>query len=90
MITSKIKFKNFEFKKKVTQINKKLKNILNSSNQIINSLKSDYKYSYSKEFIKKFKKNSNLRIIGIGGSSLGFKAIKSFLSDKIKKKNYFS
>ena len=89
MITSKIKFKNFEFKKKVTQINKKLKNILNSSNQIINSLKSDYKYSYSKEFIKKFKKNSNLRIIGIGGSSLGFKAIKSFLSDKIKKKIIF-
>ena len=89
MITSKIKFKNFRFKKKITQINKKLEKILDDNNSVINSLKPDYKYSYNKKFIKKFKKNFNLRIIGIGGSSLGFKAIYNFLSSKIKKKVVF-
>ena len=38
-----------------------------------------------KEDITKFKKNSNFRIIGIGGSSLGTKAIYDFLRHKIKK-----
>ena len=44
-----------------------------------------YKYSFKKKEIKKFKKNSDYRVIGIGGSSLGTKAIYDFLKYKIKK-----
>ena len=44
-----------------------------------------YKYSFEKNYIKKFKNNSNFRIIGMGGSSLGTKAIYDFLKDKISK-----
>ena len=89
MITSKIKFKNFEFEKKVSTISNKLKEILNDNNQVIKSLKPDYKYSYNKKLIKKYNGILKLRIIGIGGSSLGFKAIYNFLNDKIKKKVTF-
>ena len=60
------------------------------SNEVINSLKSNYKYSYSQKFINKFKnKFSSLKLIGMGGSILGTKAIYSFLNHKVKKKIYF-
>ncbi len=89
MITSKIKFKNFGIEKKVSTISNKLKEILNDNNQVIKSLKPDYKYSYNKKLIKNYNGILNLKIIGIGGSSLGFKAIYNFLCDKIKKKVTF-
>ena len=44
-----------------------------------------YKYSYKNKQIQKFKKNSNYRIIGMGGSSLGARAIYDFLKNKINK-----
>ena len=53
------------------------------------TLKPTYKYSYSKKIIKKYKKLSNLRIIGMGGSVLGSEAIYDFLKPKIKKKITF-
>ena len=85
MITSKINFKNFRLKKKNVFIGKYLIKIIKDPNAIINSLKNDYKYSYKKSFLKKFKNYLNLRIIGMGGSVLGFKVIHSFLFEKIKK-----
>ena len=89
MINSRINFKNFRFKKRDLQIKKYLIEITKSSNAIINSLKKDYKYSYKKLLLRKLTKYQNLRVIGMGGSVLGFKAIHSFLFSKVKKKFTF-
>tara|TARA_A100001015_G_scaffold38274_1_gene42092 strand:- start:1821 stop:2984 length:1164 start_codon:yes stop_codon:yes gene_type:complete len=89
IITRNILFKSFS-KKYSSSINNKLKLLLRENNQILNSLKSSYRYSYSKKFVNRYKKNfSILRIIGMGGSILGTKAIFSFLKKKIKKKIIF-
>ena len=89
MLTRNILFKNFN-KKYSSSVNSKLRFILGKNNEILNSLKSSYRYSYSKKFINKYKKNfSILRIVGMGGSILGTKAIFSFLEKKIKKKIIF-
>jgi glucose-6-phosphate isomerase len=89
MINSRINFKNFRFKKRNLQIKKYLIEITKSSNAIINSLKKDYKYSYKKLLLRKLTKYQNLRVIGMGGSVLGFKAIHSFLFSKVKRKFTF-
>ena len=88
MLTSNINFKNFKIKK--------IKNIKNFINEIwfkkikfLDSLRSNYKYNYTKSQIRKFKKNKNFRIIGMGGSTLGTEAIYQFLNHKIKKKFMF-
>ena len=89
IITRNILFKNFN-KKYSSSINNKLDFVLRNNNEILKSLKSNYRYSYSKKFVNKHKKNfSILRIIGMGGSILGTKAIFSFLEKKIKKKIVF-
>tara|TARA_B100001063_G_C16765388_1_gene558319 strand:+ start:440 stop:1603 length:1164 start_codon:yes stop_codon:yes gene_type:complete len=89
IITKNILFKNFS-KKYSSSINSKLRFLLRENNEILNSLKSSYKYSYSKKLVNKYKKNfSILRIIGMGGSILGTKAIFSFLEKKVKKKIIF-
>ena len=89
IITKNIYFKNFS-KKYSSSINNKLKFLLKENNEILNSLKSSYKYSYSSKFINRYKKNfSILRIIGMGGSSLGAHAIYDFLKNKIKKNFLF-
>ena len=89
IITRNILFKNFS-KKYSSSINNKLKLLLRENNEILNSLKSSYRYSYSNKFVIRYKKNfSILRIVGMGGSILGTKAIFSFLEKKIKKKIVF-
>ena len=89
IITKNIYFKNFS-KKYSSSVNSKLKFLLKENNEILNSLKSSYKYSYSNKFINSYKKRfSILRIIGMGGSVLGTKAIFNFLKKKIKKKIIF-
>ena len=62
--------------------------ILNENSEILNSLKSTYKNSYSKKILSKAKKFKEISIIGMGGSILGTEAIHSFLKHKKKKKNY--
>ena len=91
IITRNLIFENFKSKKNSPNVKKKLRFILSDkSNEVINSLKSNYKYSYSQKFINKFKnKFSSLKLIGMGGSILGTKAIYSFLNHKVKKKIYF-
>ncbi|MBC8295952.1 MAG: glucose-6-phosphate isomerase [Pelagibacterales bacterium] len=88
MLTSNIKFKNFNISK--------IKNLKNFKNEkwfkkirLFESLKLNYKYSYTKEQIKKINKNKNFRLIGMGGSTLGAEAIYQFLNHKIKKKFIF-
>tara|TARA_Y100001970_G_scaffold58400_1_gene74144 strand:- start:11102 stop:12262 length:1161 start_codon:yes stop_codon:yes gene_type:complete len=53
------------------------------------SFKKNYIYSYGKKIVSKYKNIKTINIIGMGGSSLGTKAIYSFLIHKIKKKINF-
>ena len=89
MLTKNIKFKNFKIKKNSKQIKKDLKNILHNRNAVLDSLSTNYKSSYNKKTILKFKKFSNIRIIGMGGSILGTESIYYFLKNRIKKNLFF-
>ena len=89
MLTSGINFISFEKKAKTSPVKKKLQTILENNNQVINSLSSNYKYSFNKKQLKKYKKILNYRVIGMGGSTLGTQAIYDFLKDKIKKNFLF-
>ena len=89
MISKTIDFKNF-LSKKITKKNQKnLFNLFKNNNEVIKSLKSNYKDNYNFRKIKKDIKNLETRIIGIGGSILGAEAIHSFFGKKIKKKFHF-
>ena len=82
-------FKNFLNIKNNKIIKKDFLNLLKDQPPFFETLKSTYKYSYSKKAISKYKKFSNIRIIGMGGSILGTEAIHDFLKKKIKKKLTF-
>ena len=69
-------------KKKILKIFKK---ILNEKSQTIKSLGRNYQSSYKKKQLSEYKKSTNYRIIGMGGSILGTQAIYDFLKHKIKK-----
>jgi len=90
MLTSSINFKNFKIKKKLSIVKKNLTSILNKKDEVVNSLTKNYKNSFDKNFLYKYKKSSNYRIIGMGGSTLGAQAIYDFLNHKIKNKFKFS
>ncbi len=86
--------KNFKIKSKLSD-KKKLSFYLKEINrknspEFIKSFKKNYKYSYNNNFVRKYIKFKNINIIGMGGSSLGSKAIYSFLKNKIKKNVNFS
>ena len=89
MITAGIKLINFKKKTNSLNIKKNLKLILKEKNQVIESLKTSYQNSFERKKILKYKKASNFRIIGMGGSSLGSNAIYDFLKKKIKKNFLF-
>ena len=89
MLTPRINFTNFKIKINNLRIKKELKNLLQQNSEIIKSLGLNYSYSYNKTKLKKFKKKKFFRIIGIGGSILGTKAIYYFLKKKINKKFLF-
>ena len=89
MLTKNFLFKDFIKKKKNKILIKNLKEIVNNKNEIIKSLSKNYKYSYSKNLIKNLKKFKEIRIFGMGGSSLGANAIYDFLKNKINKNFYF-
>ena len=82
-------FKNFLNIKNNNKIKKDFNNLLKDQPKVLETLKPTYKYSYSKKTIKDYKKFSNIRIIGMGGSVLGSEAIYNFLKPKIKKKITF-
>jgi len=89
MITSGIDFINFKKKKKLLSVKKKLNFLLSEKNQVIDSLRKNYKNSYNKKQLKKYKKSMNYRVIGMGGSTLGTQTIYSFLKCKINKNFIF-
>ena len=93
MLTNNIKFKNFSEKSKNLNINKIFKNLkinyLKDQIKFLLSFSKSYKYSYSKKLVHKYKNFLNFRVIGMGGSILGAKAIFQFLNHKIKKNFFF-
>ena len=84
-----ILFKNFKLDKKTINTKKILTELLKEDNKILQSLSNNYSDSYTKKSLSKYKNFKNIRIIGMGGSSLGTRAIHSFLKHKIKKKLIF-
>ncbi|MBD1142905.1 glucose-6-phosphate isomerase [Pelagibacterales bacterium SAG-MED35] len=84
-----ILFKNFKLNKKTINTKKILTELLKEDNKILQSLSTNYSDNYTKKSLSKYKNFKNIRIIGMGGSSLGTRAIHSFLKHKIKKKITF-
>jgi len=89
MLSKNIKFRNYNLKKPIATIKKILSKILKDRNQIIQSLGGGYQNSYNIHKLKNLVKKNDIRIIGMGGSTLGTQAIHSFLHNKIKKNIYF-
>ena len=89
MLTKNLTFENFVNKKINLKLKSYLKELISSKNEVINSLSKGYKYSYTKKSIKKLKGYKDIRIFGMGGSSLGTLAIYDFLKHKINKNFYF-
>mgnify|MGYP001476667113 CR=1 FL=1 len=87
-ISKNIYLKDFKYniENKIIKIFNKL---INENNPIINSLSKSYKYSYNKRLLQRLKKYSKIKLIGMGGSSLGAKSIYSFLRKNIKKEFIF-
>ena len=92
MFSKTIKFKNFS-QKISTKAKKKINNIFKKeliiSSSLLNSFSKNYRYSFKKENLKKYKKYQSINLIGMGGSILGTEAIYDFLNFKIKKKIKF-
>ena len=89
MLTKNISFKNFKVKGYTKKVKKILDDILVEKNSVLDSLSSNYKNSYNKKTILKFKKYNNINVVGIGGSILGTESIYYFLKSKIKKNFFF-
>ncbi len=90
MLSSRISFKNFKSKKiKTLLVRKKLITLIKEKNEILKSLSTNYKNNFNHKNLKKFKNSLDYRVIGMGGSSLGARAIYNFLKHKIKKNFFF-
>ena len=89
MLTKNLTFENFVNKKVNLKLKNYLKELISSKNEVMNSLSRGYEYSYTKKSIKKLKRYKDIRIFGMGGSSLGAMAIYDFLKHKINKNFYF-
>ena len=89
MITPGIFFKNFNLKKNTSIIKRKLYFIFKKNDPLIQSLGKNYKDSFNKKDLQKYNKFKKLRVIGMGGSSLGANAIYNFLKKSIKKEFIF-
>ena len=74
------------YKKKIIKV---VKELLTENSQTIKSLTKSYQNSYKKKQLNRYKKSSNYRVIGMGGSTLGTQTIYDFLKHKIKKKFVF-
>ena len=85
MLTPGISFINFKKKNKSENLKKKLQLIIKEKNEILNSLSINYKDSFKKNLINKYKVFSYFRVIGMGGSILGTRAIYEFLKHRTKK-----
>ena len=76
MFFKSIKIKNFskKFRKSSSKnLILSFKKFIHSNNNILLSMKNNYKDSYNKKLILDLKKFKNVNLIGMGGSSLGAK-----------------
>ena len=89
MLTKSIFLKSFTKKKSEKKIRKLLNLVINQDSQLIKSMSKRYIDQYNFKNIKKIVSKNDIRIIGMGGSSLGAQAIYNFFRDKIKKNFYF-
>tara|TARA_Y100001970_G_C14166597_1_gene821652 strand:+ start:458 stop:1618 length:1161 start_codon:yes stop_codon:yes gene_type:complete len=91
MLTKNIQFNGFGVKKNRAKIKSNIlkKLVVYKNHKLIQSFSKDYMYDFTQSEIKKFKKFKSYNLIGMGGSSLGSKAIYKFLRPKIKKKFTF-
>jgi glucose-6-phosphate isomerase len=89
MLTKNINFKNFKVKAYSKKTKKILDDILVKKNPVLESLNVNYKNSYNKKTILKFRKYNNVNVVGMGGSILGTESIYYFLKSKIKKNFFF-
>ena len=87
MLTKNIRLKKFGIKKNKKKIKYRFLKSLNfyKNHKLIKSFSNDYSYDFSQQQIKKFKKFNSYNLVGMGGSSLGTKAIYNFLKPKVKK-----
>ena len=90
MLTKNIFFKNFSSKNTNNKILKIFKKIKNEDNEVLKSLGKNYKNSFNKKIINKYKKISQVSLVGMGGSILGARSIYNFLKHKIKKNFVFN
>ena len=89
MLTTGINFKIFKKKSKNKNVERLFLSLISKKDHLLMSLSKNYKDSYTKKTIKKFKKNLIFRLIGMGGSTLGAQTLYQFLNHKIKKKFLF-
>ena len=89
MLSKYIKLQNFKVTSSDSNIKKKLKDILVENSILIQSLSNRYDDNYEISKINKIVGKKDIRLIGMGGSILGSKAIYSFLKNKIKRKFIF-
>ena len=89
MISKRINFINYRIKKNSIAVSNKLKSIISKRDQVLMSLGKNYKNSFTKKQLNKYKSFSNFRIIAMGGSILGTQTIYDFLKNKIKKNFVF-
>tara|TARA_B100000401_G_C52772004_1_gene703703 strand:- start:290 stop:1480 length:1191 start_codon:yes stop_codon:yes gene_type:complete len=87
MLTKNIRFEGFGIKKNKQKIKSQVLKALNfhKKTKLIKSLSQDYQLDFDNKIIQSYKKYSNFNLIGMGGSSLGAKAIYNFMKPKIKK-----
>ena len=89
MLTKFIKLKSFKEKKFNKHLHKDLKKILSNKSELIKSLSKKYEDKYNFSKIRNLVGKNDIRLIGMGGSILGSKAIFHFLRDKVKTNFFF-
>jgi len=89
MITKNVEIKILKIKKKNKSVKKNLQLLLTKNNEIFSSLSNKYIDKFKIKKIRKLIERRNVKLIGMGGSILGAKAIYSFLEKKVKKKFLF-
>ena len=80
---------NYNLKKTKKVFNIFKSDLKNDKIPLFNSFEKKYNFSFSKNLVTKCSRYRNIIIIGMGGSILGAKAIKSFFRKKDKKSFFF-
>ena len=92
MLSRNIKLTGFQKRKYKINLKRFFQDLIGKSdkeNNLIHSFTKSYKFSFNKNLIEKYKKFQFYQIYGMGGSSLGSKAIYDFIGSKNKKKFVF-